>query len=213
MKNSKLVDVRFLLLAFSLLVIVMFVLPFYSAESYSILKHTLSELGAQSTPNAWIMNVTFYLVGAACILEAWLHLGNFWFHKIVLSIFGVSLIFVGIFHHAPIAEGVSFDVRQDNLHSIFASIVGFTFIMYAIASAFIEKEGKQRVIDIIVGVTASLLSLLMLLLPDFAGIWQRVMFILAFIWLIFMLERMRIFNKTEKDASSASNTIERNHTV
>lgn len=213
MKGRNFFDFRFLLVSFLLLLVVMFVLPFFSAESYSILKNTTSELGAQNTPNAWIMNVTFILVGASSILEAWLHLHKFWFHKILLSVFGLSLIFVGIFHHAPIAEGVMFDVQQDNLHSIFASIVGLSFTIFAIASAFIETEGKHRVIDIVVGVTATLLSLLMLLLPDYAGIWQRVMFILSFSWLITMLERIRVFNKMKNGSSAPSNHIERNHTI
>lgn len=187
---------RFLLFTFLLLLIVMFVLPFYSVDSYSIVENTTSHLGSQSAPNAWVMNVTFILVGISCILEAWLHLGKFWFHKILLSIFGLGLVFTGVFHHAPIIEGVSFNTMEDSLHSIFASIVGFSFILYAISSAFIEEKLKHRVIDIIVGAATSFLSLLMVFLPDYSGIWQRAMFIVSFIWLIFVLERIKIFNKT-----------------
>ena len=32
--------------------------------------------------------------------------------------------------------------------------------------------------------------------PDYSGIWQRSMFMISFVWLIFMLERIRDFNKT-----------------
>ncbi len=176
----------------------MFLLPFFSVDTYSIIKNTTSHLGAQSAPNAWIMNAAFILVGFSCILEAWLHLGRFWFHKILLSIFGVSLIFVGIFHHAPIIEGVIFNALEDQLHSIFATIAGFSFTFLAISSAFIEKEVKHRLIDIAVGFAATILSLLMLCLPDYSGIWQRAIFIISFTWLIFMLEKIRVSTVTRK---------------
>lgn len=199
-QKRKLSDFRYLLCTFLLLLPVMFVLPFYSADTYSIIKNTTSHLGAQSANNAWIINVTFVLVGISCVLEAWLHLGKFWFHRILLSIFGLSLVFTGIFHHAPIIEGVViFNSLEDRLHSIFATIVGFSFTIFAISSAFIEKAVKHRIIDISVGFTATILSVLMLYLPDYSGIWQRAIFIISFTWLIFMLERIRNFNKQCED--------------
>src|SRR5690606_608427 len=106
----------------------------YSVDTYSIIKNTTSHLGAQSSPNAWIMNISFILVGITCILEAWLHLRRFLFHKILLSIFGLSLMLTGIFRHAPIIEGVIFNSIEDKLHSIFATVVGFSFAIYAVSS-------------------------------------------------------------------------------
>lgn len=196
MGKRKLADFRYLIHALLLLLPIMFVLPFYSADTYSIIKNTTSHLGAQSTPNAWIMNAAFVLVGISCVLEAWLHLGRFWFHKILLSIFGLSLALTGIFHHAPIIEGVIFNSFEDKLHSIFATIVGFSFAIYAMSSAFIEKAVRYRIIDIAVGFTATILSVLMSYLPNYSGIWQRAIFIISFLWLIFTLERIRVFNKT-----------------
>ena len=173
----------------------MFVLPFYSADTYSIIKNTTSHLGAQSTPNAWIMNVTFVLVGISCVSEAWLHLGRFWFQKVLLTIFGLSLALTGIFHHATIIEGVIFNSLEDRLHSVFASSVGFLFVIFAISSAFIEKAVRHRIINVAVGLVVTALSILMLYLPDYSGIWQRAIFIISFLWLSFMLERIRGFNK------------------
>jgi len=195
-RSRKLTDFRYLLYANLLILLVMFVLPFYSVDTYSIIKNTTSHLGAQNAPNAWIMNVTFIIVGISCVLEAWLHFKKFWFHKILLSIFGLGLVFTGIFHHAPIIEGVIFNSSEDKLHSIFASIVGFLFVIYAISSAFIEKAVSHRIIDISVGFIATLLSILMLYFPDYSGIWQRAIFVISFTWLIFMFERIRLLNRT-----------------
>jgi len=201
MEKRKLAAPRYLLYTFLLLLPVMFILPFYSADSYSIIKNTTSHLGAQNTPNAWIMNMAFVLVGTFCVLEAWLHLREFWFPKILLSIFGLGLVFTGMFQHAPIIEGVIFNSLEDKLHSIFSTIVGFSFTVLAISSAFIEKAAKQRIIDIAVGFTATALSILMFYYPDYSGIWQRAIFIISFTWLIFLLERTRVFStKQYEDA-------------
>ncbi len=128
-------------------------------------------------------------------MEAWLHLGKFWFQKAILSVFGLSLVFAGIFQHAPIIEGVSFDSAEDKLHSVFATAVGFSFVIYAVSSAFIEKAARHRIMDISAGLAATFLSVLMFYFPDFSGIWQRAIFIITFAWLIFMLERMRLYKK------------------
>ena len=101
----------------------------------------------------------------------------------------------GIFRHAPIIEGVIFNSIEDKLHSIFATIVGFSFAIYAVSSAFIEKAVRYWIIDIAVGFTATILSVLMSCLPNYSGIWQRSIFVISFVWLIFMLERIRAFNK------------------
>lgn len=195
MKSIKngLLNTRFLLYSSILLFVVMFVLPFFSVESYSIIKNTTSHLGAQNAPNAWIMNVTFILLGVCCLLEAWLHLGKFWLHKILLSVFGLGLVFTGIFQHAPILSYVIFDATQDKLHSIFATIVGFSFTFFAFSSAFIEKTLKHRILDIAVAFVVTALSLLIFYLPEYSGIWQRVLFIFSFTWLIFILERIRVY--------------------
>ncbi len=197
MKKSNLFDFRYLFYANLLILFVMFVLPFYSVDTYTIIKNTTSHLGAQNAPNAWIMNVSFMIVGIACLLEAWLHLKKFWIHKILLSIFGLSLIFTGIFSHAPIIEGAVFSSLEDQLHSFFATVVGFSFTIYAISAIFIEKTLKHRTINFMVALIAIFLSILIFHLSDYSGIWQRAIFIISFSWLIFMLERIRIINKID----------------
>ncbi|HPT79084.1 MAG TPA: DUF998 domain-containing protein [Candidatus Atribacteria bacterium] len=191
MRIRKPTDFRYLLCTFLLLLPVMIILSFFSADTYSIIRNTTSHLGAQGAPNAWIMNMTFILVGISCILEAWLHLRRYWFLLLLLCIFGLNLVLVGIFSHAPIVEGAVYDALEDRLHSIFASIAGFSFTAFAISSAFIEKTTRHRAADMSVGLTAALLSLLMACLPDYAGLWQRVLFTVSFIWLILLLERTR----------------------
>lgn len=173
---------------YMMLVFVMFILPYYSAEGYLILKNTTSQLGAQNTPNAWIMNITFCLLGIACILEGWTHLKHYYFHKILLSVFAVGLILTAIFQHAPISEGIPYSVLEDKMHSLFATIVGFSFTLFAFSAAFIEKNNINRVIALLAGLIATGLSFLMFNVIDYTGLWQRLMFIISFAWLVFFFE-------------------------
>ncbi len=118
-KNEKLKKVYPLITAYILMIFVMFVLPFYSFEGYCIIKNTTSHLGAQGAPNAWIMNIVFILLGAASVVAGWLNLKQFWFQKIILTVFGLALIMTGIFQHAPLLADIPYSVRNDELHSFF----------------------------------------------------------------------------------------------
>lgn len=170
--------------AYLLMLVVIFGLPFFSAEGYSILKNTTSELGAQKTPNAWVMNTIFILMGVTSVFAGWKYYHGFWFHRIALLVFGASLVFTAFFHHAPITD-VSFSVPEDEWHSVFASTTGASFTLLAIATGFIRKKTLVRWLPILIGIAATGLSLLMFTLEDYTGLLQRLMFLLSFGWMIY----------------------------
>ncbi|UCG92615.1 MAG: DUF998 domain-containing protein [candidate division WOR-3 bacterium] len=62
------------------MLLVIFILPFYSFEEYSIIRNTTSQLGAHAAPNGWVMNLTFVLLGVTSIISGWKYLGRYWFH-------------------------------------------------------------------------------------------------------------------------------------
>lgn len=170
-----------------LMLLVMFILPFYSVNEYSILKNTTSHLGAQGAPYAWVMNAVFVLLGTAAIADSWKRLSNYWLHKVVLTIFGISLVLTAFFQHAPIVPGVVFSELEDDWHSKFATITGFSFTFFAIASAFIKSTRKRKIIAACIGIIAIFLSMLIFNVAELAGIWQRLMFIIMFAWLMSFL--------------------------
>jgi hypothetical membrane protein len=172
-------------MAYFILIVVMFLLPFYSFQEYSIAKNTTSQLGAQNTPNSWIMNSTFVLMGLCSIYFGWLHYRNYWFHRIVLVCFGGSLILTAFFSHAPIDISLQFNEWEDQMHSVFAFITGFSFTILAISTAIIKTVKIEKVIPITVGILATILSILMFSIDEFMGIWQRLLFIISFGWTIY----------------------------
>jgi len=177
----------FLPAVFILMLLVVFILPFYSVDEYSILKNTTSHLGAQNAPYAWVMNAVFIMLGLAAIIDGWRRLPKFWLHKIVLTVFGISLFLTAFFQHAPIINGAVFSKFEDDLHSIMATVTGFSFVFFTIAAAFVESTRTRRLIAIGVGITAILLSWLIFNVEDLAGIWQRILFIITFSWLMYFL--------------------------
>jgi len=187
----KILEFRYLLPVYIILLVVMFLLPYFSADGYSVFKNTTSQLGAQNAPNAWVMNMVFFLLGAACILEAWLHLRNFWFQKVILTIFGLGLIFIAFFQHAPITGSIPFNSLEDEIHSFFANVIGFAFTILAFSAAFITKSHVGKIMALLLGCISTILSALMFSLTTYTGILQRLMFILAFAWLIFFFEEVR----------------------
>ena len=178
-------------IAYLVMIPVIFLLPYFSLPEYNMVEHTTSQLAAQQTPRAWIMNAVFLLLGLASIVEAWTLLRSFWLHQILLTIFGWSLIMTAIFQHAPIPEHLPFDANEDYLHSIFAKMTGWSFTIFAISAAFIERSKYQRISALAVGVLAIVLSILMFAVPQFAGVWQRGIFLICFGWLVFFLDRRR----------------------
>ena len=165
----------------------MFILPFFSVDEYAILKNTTSHLGAQDAPYAWVMNGVFVLLGASTIIDGWVRLRNFWLQKAVLVVFGFSLFLTAFFHHAPIVPGVEFNVLEDDLHSIFATITGFSFVFFTIFAVFIESTKRRKIIAVGMAIIATLLSILIFNIAELAGVWQRLVFIIMFAWLMYFL--------------------------
>lgn len=174
--------------------LVIFILPFFSAEGYSIMANTTSQLGAQNTPNSWIMDWTFISLGISAIFAGIEIFNKHYFHLVLLFIFGIALSLTGIFKHAPIDLSLAYDIQEDEWHSIFASITGFAFTILAIASAFVLQKRSDKIIAMGIGCLATLLSILMFKVPEIQGVFQRGIFISSFAWLIYFFSNKGLIN-------------------
>jgi len=131
--------------------------------------------------------VIFALLAIATIIDGWARLSGFWLHKIVLVAFGISLLSAAIFQSAPIVPGAAFSGLEDDLHSKFSTATGFSFTFFAISASFIESTRKRKIIAVGIGILAMILSVLIFNFADLAGVWQRMIFMSAFLWLIYFL--------------------------
>jgi hypothetical membrane protein len=183
MKRKK--EILILVAAYALLILVMFILPCYSAPEYSIISNTLSQLGAQNTQNAWIMNFTFVFLGIGSIIAGWRYFEGFAFQRLFLILFGISLTLAAFFNHAPVNTFIQYEISEDGWHSYFIFTNGLTFIILTISSTFIPEKQSDKLLAIVTGVSVLFLSVLMSKAPQTAGVWQRLSFIISFGWMIY----------------------------
>lgn len=176
--TSKLIS----LFIFGLFLLVSNILPFFSFDGYSIVSNTTSHLGAQGSPYAWMMNITFMLLGARSLQLTSYH--NSVAIRLFGLMFGTSLILTGVFRHAPLIEGIPVNVMFDTFHSVFATSTGLSFALVAFSS-FVYNKSKQRYISLLLLVIATIVPLTMMIFPSMMGITQRFMFISAFMWIFF----------------------------
>ena len=105
----------------------------------------------------------------------------------IFIMFGAAVALTGVFSLRPIDEALAYNETSHALHSVFATIAGFSFTIGAIAFGFFEKSRKGKIACFAAAVIATLLSVLMAFLPDFQGLLQRLMFMATFSWLIIFI--------------------------
>ena len=183
MKRNK--EILILVAAYVLLILVMFILPSYSTPEYSIISNTLSQLGAQYTPNAWIMNFTFVSLGIGSLIAGWRYFEGFAFQRLFLILFGISLTLAAFFNHAPVNTLTQYKISEDGWHSYFIFTAVLTFVILTISSTFILEKHTDKLLATAAGVSVIFLSVLMSEMADAAGVWQRLLFIISFGWMIY----------------------------
>jgi hypothetical protein len=106
---------------------------------------------------------------------------------VVGTLFALSLALTGLFPHAPLVQGVKVNVLFDAVHSVGATSAGFCFTFLAFGHGIINR-GSQRVLGIAAASAATVLSVAMAGYPSLAGLFQRLIFILSFGWILFFLK-------------------------
>lgn len=157
--------------------------PIVLPESYSWLELGTSEAAAQGIAGAWVTRAGFVLFGLAvlgvCVLRhrAWKTLATG-----LHGCFGVGMIMVAVYSHAPWEVGVPYVELEDQLHSVFASVVGFSFIA-GVATTLVVRRPRTRASvlgDVAALVVTAIIPLLMA--TPVWGLLQRLMFITAAAW-------------------------------
>jgi hypothetical protein len=159
--------------------------PLLMPASYSWVAHTTSESAAQGVPGAWLARGGFLLFGLSVVTIAFVAHGRWGRWAVGLhTAFGVLMLAAGGFSARPWDGGASFSQREDLLHSVAATAMGFAFAIgvTVVALERWRRDGGWRVIDL-TAVTASVaLPLAMAGAPGLAGVFQRVMFLVAYVW-------------------------------
>ena len=92
------------------------------------------------------------------------------------------MVVVGVFPHKPIDATINFNDTFHILHGIIASVAGILITIGFIWQGF-RTNGRQRVICFYMAAIAILFPILMLTIPYYRGIIQRIMYLQVFGWL------------------------------
>lgn len=177
---------RILLLtgAYLLMLLVMFILPF-RMPGYSIVINTVDDLGAQAAPYAWMMNFTFIFLAAASLVAGWPYFEGHIFHRSILVFSVISLVLSAVLNHAPLDPHISNNVTESGLHEYFSCSAVFSFAILCIATCIILERRLNKLLAAGSGLSAIILLILTAESNHLAGIWSRLLLIIAFGWMIY----------------------------
>jgi hypothetical protein len=160
--------------------------PLLMPDDYSWVANTTSESGAQGVGGAWAARVGFLLFGLAVLVVAYLRASAWPRVATYLHVaFGVLLAAVAAFSVRSWRPGASFDSTEDALHSVAATAMGFAFAfgVAAVLALRPHVDGGTRRATAVVAIVASVaLPGAMGLWPDARGVFQRAMFLVAYVW-------------------------------
>ena len=158
--------------------------PLLMPESYSVIEHSVSESAAQGVEGAWLARLEFILLGLgvlSCVSLA----GDRWglWGRTAHRLYGVSMLGTAAFSHRPWLD-VPFDAFEDFLHSATANGVGFGFSVGVILVSLRRGPGRMsiRAFDVLVVIAAVGISMMVVNSTGMAGLAQRTMFALGYVW-------------------------------
>jgi len=159
--------------------------PLLMPGSYTWIAHTTSESAAQGIPGAWLARSGFVVFSVAVVTIALRARGHWERWGVALHVaFGALMAAAAAFSARPWDPQLPYSQFEDLLHSIAATAMGFAFAIGVTVIAFHRwKHHRQwRAIDV-VAVTASIvLPLAMTGAGNLAGVFQRLMFLIAYLW-------------------------------
>jgi hypothetical membrane protein len=179
---------KFTILSVVFIVLVILVAHIFVPEPYNWMHNTISELASQGYRNKWIMQVGFIGFGILLSIGVFQNIRleeNYRFHQILLVIYAVGILLAGIFCTRPFVDGIPYSEVEARLHSIFASIAGFA-LSAAMLLYFLTDHSRRRILHAISLVLVLGLSISFGLASSYAGIVQRILYLVGFIWLVFI---------------------------
>jgi hypothetical protein len=159
--------------------------PVTGNRDYTIIQTTIFELGAQSSPWAFLINTGLTILGCGTVWSGWRFYEGFTFARILLVIFGSSVVLTGICNQAPVLTQEIIVSGENGWHTYFRSTAALSFVLLTMLTAYILDREFQRRLALITGVSFIILTLISSKTSHWEGLAQRVVFIIAFGWLIY----------------------------
>ena len=180
---------RLYTLAVALLLALILAAHAVAPDAYRWTQHTMSHLGAQGYERANIMRFGFVSYGALILVAAILKVAKAvriaWPHTFI-GIYGFAILLTGFFSASPFLPGAKSSVPEANLHSKFATLSGIAISTAMVAFAIMHRSSLPRIIDVVALVLTMLMSAAFFTFSDVAGVFQRLLWLAGFAWLILL---------------------------
>ena len=160
-----------------------------SPESYDWTINTISDLAAQGYQRSWIMQAGFIGFGVMVILAGLIHWrreGKWKLRHVPVMLYGLAILFSGIFSTAPFRSGVTYSQTEASIHSICATVAGVALSLGILLFALSDQPVWRRWVHAAFLVMITLISVLFALLSQYAGAVQRLLYLVGFAWLVFL---------------------------
>ncbi|MDH3531590.1 MAG: DUF998 domain-containing protein [Gammaproteobacteria bacterium] len=155
--------------------------PLYTESGYDWSRHSISELAAQHTANAWIMRTGLICLGLASIAAYWCRRPSL---NVFFLLFGACIALSGLFSHKPFIDGRPYAEWLDRLHSALASLGGMSAVAAFFTLTIKSKTSAGRVVNASIALGFTGLSAAMFIWPDYQGIFQRMIFAAFIVWVL-----------------------------
>ncbi|HEY5583216.1 MAG TPA: DUF998 domain-containing protein [Ruminiclostridium sp.] len=158
-------------------------------QEYDWKVNTISELAAQNYKNKKVMQTGFIGFG---ILLCGSMIFNMVFKEqallksLPIFIYALSVGLSGIFCTQPFIKNVQYLRTEARNHSFLAQLAGFSFVAAILICMFESTEIKFKILHGIAFVFVMGCSILFGKVPRYRGVFQRIMYLGSFIWLLFL---------------------------
>jgi hypothetical protein len=182
MKNRA--EIILLKLAYVILLFTLFFIPSFFTDDQSIISNTINDLGTYSLYCSLIVNIIFLLLAAGSLISGWKYYYGLIFQRIILVLFSLFLIFAALTDLASSIVNIRHIQNLSQLHFYFITNVWLTFIILTFSTYTILKTQTEKNITITTGIMVALLLVLISESNYTAGIWERILIIISFGWMI-----------------------------
>jgi hypothetical membrane protein len=177
------------LLAVAYITFVIILAHLLSPASYDWTHNTISDLAAQGYQHSWVMRAGFIGFGALVIFAGLIHWrreGKWKLRHVPVMLYGLAILFSGIFSTAPFRSGVTYSQTEASIHSICATVAGAALSLGILLFALTDQPVWRKLVHAAALVLVTLISLFFANSEQYAGAIQRLLYLTGFAWLVFL---------------------------
>ncbi len=174
------------IVGFGAATVAIIVAPLVLGGGYDWITRSVSESAAQQTEGAWLGRLSLVLSGlstlAVCVVRA-----RVWgaAATTAFALFGFMWALTAVYSARSWVNGVPYDRLEDAVHSILATgmaIICLGALVLVVWGRYASRAWRLATVGLLAA--ATLLPLAAVLVPEFAGVFQRVMFLWTYFWFI-----------------------------